>query len=187
MGADDSVTSWIAALKDGDDAAARALWDHCFRRLMGLARKILRATPRRAADEEDVVQSAFKSFCIRAAGGAFPRLEDRDDLWKLLLTITARKALRLARREGRKHLVDESDLLNQLVGDGPGPESVVRIAEEMERLLDALGDEKLRMTALARMEGYTNQEIAGHLGCSLSTVERRLQLIRQVWSEDNPP
>jgi DNA-directed RNA polymerase specialized sigma24 family protein len=33
------------------------------------------------------------------------------------------------------------------------------------------------------MEGHTNEEIAGLLGGSLATVERRLRLIRKEWEE----
>jgi DNA-directed RNA polymerase specialized sigma24 family protein len=32
-----------------------------------------------------------------------------------------------------------------------------------------------------KLEGYTNQEIAGQLGIALRAVERKLQLIRQKW------
>src|SRR5271165_6376539 len=53
----------------------------------------------RAGDLEDVALSAFASFCRGVEGGRFPQLADRDDLWRLLVTITARKALHLARDE----------------------------------------------------------------------------------------
>jgi DNA-directed RNA polymerase specialized sigma24 family protein len=54
------------------------------------------------------------------------------------------------------------------------------VAEECDRLLGLLNDD-LRSVALAKMEDYTNQEIAEKLGCSLSTVERSLRLIRKIW------
>src|SRR6516164_1255619 len=96
-----SVTAWIEQLKAGDAAAAAPLWQGYFRRLVGLARQRLGAAPRRAADVEDVALSAFDSFCRGAAAGRFPRLDDRDDLWALLVTITARKAAEQVRRERR--------------------------------------------------------------------------------------
>lgn len=58
-------------------------------------------TPRHAANEEDVALSAFASFCRAAEQGRFPSLSDRDDLWKLLVVLTARKAVDLKRHEGR--------------------------------------------------------------------------------------
>ena len=46
--------------------------------------------------------SAFNSFCAGAAPGKFPQLADRDDIWRLLVVITARKAMAQANREGRQ-------------------------------------------------------------------------------------
>jgi DNA-directed RNA polymerase specialized sigma24 family protein len=34
------------------------------------------------------------------------------------------------------------------------------------------------------MEGETVQEIAERLGCAVSTVERRLRLIRRIWEQE---
>ena len=56
--------------------------------------------PRVAADEEDVALSAFDSFCRGAQRGRFPQLDDRDNLWRLLVVITSRKAVDLAQHEG---------------------------------------------------------------------------------------
>ena len=99
---DGSVTRWISALKQGDQAAASGLWESYFRRLVGLARARLGDVPRRVADEEDVALSAFDSFCRRAQAGQFRRLEDRDDLWQILALITVRKAIDLRTYEGRQ-------------------------------------------------------------------------------------
>jgi DNA-directed RNA polymerase specialized sigma24 family protein len=35
-----------------------------------------------------------------------------------------------------------------------------------------------------RLEGYSNDEIAARLGCVTRTVERKLDLIRKVWSRE---
>jgi DNA-directed RNA polymerase specialized sigma24 family protein len=40
---------------------------------------------------------------------------------------------------------------------------------------------------LWKLEGYTNQEIAGKLGCALRTVERTLRLIRRIWNQELAP
>ena len=93
MSSGGSVTRWVAALKAGDAAAAQPLWERYHRQLVALARRKLDASRRRAADEEDVVQSAFHSFFRGVARGRFPQLNDRDNLWRLLVVITARKAV----------------------------------------------------------------------------------------------
>ena len=94
-----SVTVWITRLKAGDAIAADQLWENYYRRLVGLARERLRGQPRAAADEEDVALSAFHSFFRGVERNQFPRLDDRYDLWQLLVVMTARKASRLIRHE----------------------------------------------------------------------------------------
>jgi DNA-directed RNA polymerase specialized sigma24 family protein len=196
-----SVTSWIVQLKAGDPAAAQPLWQRYFRRMVALARKRLQGARRREADEEDVALSAFHSFWEAARRGRFPQLADRDDLWRLLVVITARKALDLiahqkalkrggGRVRGDSALLDPNDPaaggIEQVVGDEPSPDFVAQVAEECQRLLDKLGDDELRSIAVWKLECDTNEEIAAKLGCSLARVERRLRLIRKLW-EGEPP
>ena len=193
-----SVTEWIARLKAGDQAAAQGLWERYFRRLVSLARHRLRAAPRQAADEEDVALSAFDSFCRGAARGRFPVLQDRDNLWPLLVVITARKAQDLRARENRRKRkpapVQEAaapaaapTALEDLIGREPTPAFAAQVAEECRRLLDRLGDEGLRAIALLKMEGYTDEEVAEQLGCVSRTVRRRLQMIRSLWQQEAAP
>ena len=192
-----SVTHWIGALKVGDAEAAQRLWERYFDALVRLARAKLGALPRCEADEEDIALSAFHTFCQGAARGRFPRLDDRYGLWRLLVTITVRKALAQSERQSRKKrgggrvhgksvlAGGDSDVweaaLEQVVGREPTPAFAAMVADECRRLLEALGDEGLRRIALLRMEGYSDPEIAATLGCGLRTVGRKLELIRKSW------
>jgi RNA polymerase sigma factor (sigma-70 family) len=187
-----SVTFWIGRLKAGDAAAAQKLWEAYFRRLVGLARKKLQGVPRRAADEEDVVLSAFDSFCQGVGRDRFPRLQDREDLWQVLVLITARKAIDLRQHEGRAKRGGgagsaEPAILEQVVGREPTPEFAAQVAEECRHLLEKLGNRELRTLALWKMEGYTTEEIASRLGCVPRTVERKLRVIRSLWGEEQAP
>jgi len=202
MSPDESVSQWIGRLQAGDAAAAQQLWERYFQRLVGLARKKLEGAARRAADEEDVALSAFDSFCRGASDGRFPQLCDRDNFWRLLVTITARKAYQLMLHEGRRKrggnaVLDEAALagladsgaagLEQLLDREPTPEFAAQLAEEYQRLLASLPDAELRSVAQWKMEGYTNEEIAAKLGCALRSVERKLKVIRTLWgSNENP-
>ena len=202
MSSSGSVSIWIAELKNGESLAAQRLWEGYFPRLVGLARKKLREMPRRVADEEDVALSAFDSFCRGAERGRFPRLDDRDDLWQLLVMITARKAADLAehvardKRDWRRtrgldgpagddSSVGPEDFLG-LLGREPDPAFAAQVADECRRLLDRLGEEELRTVAVLKMEGHTNEEIKNRLGWSLAKVERKLKRIRQTWEEELP-
>jgi DNA-directed RNA polymerase specialized sigma24 family protein len=190
------ITGWIGQLKGGDSAAAAKLWDAYFRRLVGLARKKLQTASRRVADEEDVALSAFASLCRGAREGRFPLLQDRDNLWHLLVILTARKAADLRRHQGRQKrgggavpvgsAADDSGpgTLEQVIGREPTPEFAAQVADECRRLLGLLWDDELRQVALWKMEGYTNEEITERLGCVPRTIERRLRLIRRFWEEE---
>jgi DNA-directed RNA polymerase specialized sigma24 family protein len=43
---------------------------------------------------------------------------------------------------------------------------------------------EVQLVALLRVEGYTNEEIAQQLGCTRRSVQRRINLIREVWAEE---
>jgi DNA-directed RNA polymerase specialized sigma24 family protein len=195
-----SITHWIGELARGDaDEATRRLWDRYFDRLVGLARSRLRAAKRGPADEEDVALSAFDSLCRGVVDGRFPRLDGREDLWRLLATITARKATdqiqseaRLKRGGGR--VIGEGDLAAPgdegpggfagFEGEGPSPEFVAMMGEEIRRLFGLLPDETLRVVALLKMEGYSNEELAASLDCALRSVERKLERVRALWTAE---
>jgi DNA-directed RNA polymerase specialized sigma24 family protein len=72
----------------------------------------------------------------------------------------------------------------QIIGREPTPEFAAQFSEECERLLTSLGNDELRAVALWKMEGDTNEEIAQKLGCVLRTIERRLRIIRALWSKE---
>jgi DNA-directed RNA polymerase specialized sigma24 family protein len=195
MTPDDSVTQWVALLRQGDPVAAQRLWERYFARLVGLARTKLFSTPRRAADEEDVALSAFDSFCRNAEQGRFPQLADRDSLWRLLVVITARKAAHLVRDQNRARRgggqtvrSDDADgvLLEEVLGKEPTPEQAAEVADECQLLLTRLGDTELTQVALWRLEGFSVEEIATKLGRAPRSVKRKLQLIRDIWENDAP-
>ena len=51
--------------------------------------------------------------------------------------------------------------------------------DEFQRVLERLDNADLRTLATAKMEGYTNEEIAKRLACPVQTVERSLRLVRK--------
>src|SRR5262245_38749832 len=174
MSPEGSVTRWVTALKRGDIAAAQPVWERYHRQLITLARQKLRTSPRRSADEEDVVQSALNSFFQGVTQQRFPLLNDRDNLWRLLVVITARKALDQLAYEGRKRrdgggVAPETRInhrepnwddpaVEEVVGNEPSPEFAAQVAEEYERLLGLLGDDIQRQIAVLKLEGFTNSE-----------------------------
>ena len=202
---DDSVTAWIGDLKDGHDEASEKLWQRYFGQLVGLAARRLGTAPRRIADEEDVAVSVFESLCRGAAAGRFKQLQDRDDLWKLLTAIAGMKAVDQIRRQTAQKRggtnvrgesvfegVDASQIggLGQLIHGEPTPDFLAIMDEQQQAMFHALPDSSQRDVARLRFEGYSNDEIAQQLGISLRSVERKLRVIREIWTamaEDRGP
>jgi DNA-directed RNA polymerase specialized sigma24 family protein len=196
-----SVSRWIIDLKAGDRQACQALWDRYYATLVERARSKLRALHSSTAvnDEEDLALSAFQSLYQGVREGRFPRLEDRDDLWRLLVHLTACQAVDQHRAEQRQKrgsgkIVNETDMiagenedqgsaLDQIIGSEPSPEFAAMVAEEYCRRLGELGDETLRRIATLKLACYSNEEIRRQLGCSLRTVTLRLELIRKKWQK----
>ncbi len=193
---DDPITVWIDKLRRGDALAAENLWNHFFIRIYDLAKHKLKLSTRRVYDEEDAAQSAFNSVCAGIMAGRFPDLQDRDNLWRLLLTITARKVAhqhrhdQQQRRDVRRNrsdfvFADSADTaipaVDHIPSLEPTPEFAAEFVETCEILFQSLDDPQLRNVVTLRMEGYTDTEIADRLKCSRRTVQRRLEVIRRHW------
>lgn len=193
-----SITVLLGGLKAGDPNAMPGLWDRYFERLVDLAKWKLRARPPGAVtDEEDVALQVLDSFQRGVKRGKFPRLDDRNDLWRILVVMTARavtdvrlKQSRQKRGEGRTieasvlraTALSEQDILEQVAASEPTPEFALIMAEEVRRLLESLQREDLRSVAVAKLEGETNEEIAARLDCSVRTVANKLKMIRLMWT-----
>lgn len=190
----------LAKLAAGDEGAAEQLWEKYYDRLVRMARRRIGDTPRRVVDEEDVVVSAFDSFCEGMKAGEFTELASPADLLGLLIRITLRKS-RAKRRwfYAQKRYPaapaalrgDSADVTVFGSGDGrgvagcsglgPSPEDVALLAERRGRLLGCLTSETLRETAQLKLDGHTNDEIADKMGCTRQTVKNRLRRVYQTW------
>jgi DNA-directed RNA polymerase specialized sigma24 family protein len=198
MPSENSVSRWLEGLREGNDADVQRLWDRYFQRLVHLASARLPGGARRVSDEEDVALSAFHSFCDRVGRGQFPQLVDRDDLWRLLVTITTRKVVESVRRQTRKKrgggrvlgesaFADEDAIdegMAQVLSREPAPEVAAEFAEDYERLIGKLEDPALKSVALRKLEGHSSEEIAAEFGTSRRTIDRKLMLIRRIWQEE---
>jgi DNA-directed RNA polymerase specialized sigma24 family protein len=91
--------------------------------------------------------------------------------------------------EAGRQIRDESTFLSPFRSDGgiyevPADTSEdayqAAISETLERKLKQLDPERCQYT-VARLEGFTNEEIAENFGVALRIVERKLHRIRRIW------
>ena len=190
-----NVSHWIDLDKQGDSTAANRIWQHYFDRLVRSVRHRLYGQNRAVSDEEDIVLSVFDSFYSAVEKGRFPDLSDRDDLWRLLLRMSARKVVDKRRHDQRQrrgggvnlhsfdHTTDGENVI-EAIGNEPTPEMVLMMQESVEQFFSHLGVGQLRDLAGAKLEGYSNAELARRFDCSERTIERRLHLIREKCQQE---
>ncbi len=190
-----NVSHWIDLVKHGDSTAANRIWQHYFERLVRSVRHRLYGQNRAVSDEEDIVLSVFDSFYSAVEKGRFPDLSDRDDLWRLLLRMSARKVVDKRRHDQRQrrgggvnlhsfdHTTDGENVI-EAIGNEPTPEMVLMMQESVEQFFSHLGVGQLRDLAGAKLEGYSNAELARRFDCSERTIERRLHLIREKCQQE---
>jgi RNA polymerase sigma factor (sigma-70 family) len=192
MSSSSSLTTWIQRLQAGDAQAARVLWQRYHARLLELARQQLVSGLQ--SDAEDVVTLAFAELCRAFQAGRYPDVTSRDDLWRLLLTITLNQARRLGRDATRQRrdlrrtqlAVDLFDLpgadLDRLASNEPDPALAAELTDQVRVLLARLPDDLLPV-AIDLLGGLSPAEIAARLNCAVRTIERRRERIRQYWLE----
>ncbi len=197
MNAKGSITRMVGQLRSADPAerneAANHIWKQYSGQLLDLVRLNLERRIRRREDEEDVVQSVYKSLCLRFQQGKI-EVDNRHDFFNLLVAVALNKARKAARRHTRQARAvgrerpaeagrgdDAFDALALVQGPEPTPEEAAEFGEAVRQLLDALPNPQIRQVVLWKLEGYTNKEIADKLDVVERTIERKLSLVREKW------
>lgn len=180
----------LARYQTGDESAANAIFDRYASRLLALARSRLSPRLARRLDADDVVQSTYRSFFVRARQGQFAA-ERPGDLWRLLATITLHKLARrikreqAAKRSPRREIQDDAQpqqVIEQLADREPTPADVVTAAEELHWLMLQF-DVTARVVIELRMQGYTLEEVAQAVNRSERTVRRWLAEARELLAQ----
>jgi RNA polymerase sigma factor (sigma-70 family) len=196
---DNSVSRWITGLQEGDETSIERLWERYSNRLIGLAKHRLRDIPLRAVDEEDIAASVFESLCRGASEGRLKDLNNRDELWWLLLALTRRKIANHVRREtaekrGGGTVKTETDLngknprivisLDELISHEPTPDFLATLEEQFNFLLSRLECGQMRDMVRMRIEGKTVKEIAEAMTVSDRTVQRKMKVALGIWAKE---
>ncbi len=190
-----SVTLWFEKLQAGDDHAAGPLWRRYEQRLKRTARRKLKHSVLPASDEDDIAQVVFIRLWQGAVDGKYPWIHDRDGLWSLLFTLTAREVinhhrynLRKKRRlpSGAVRHCEHTELQSVPAASAGLPDWIVMMRDTWEHLLSKLGKPDLVEVARLKLEGYREEDIARRLSCVPRTVQRKVRIIRSLWREAWP-
>ncbi len=188
MPEDTSFADLMTRLRSGDDQAAAQVFHRFAQRLIALARTRLSQSVRPKMDPEDVLQSVFRSFFARHAGGEV-EVENWDSLWGLLVVITMRKCGRqgvyfhAARRDVAREVApraapDESSARWEAEADEPTPSEAAMLTETVEQLMQSLDARQRQILALS-LQGCPPAEISEQVGCTERTVYRVLERVKE--------
>lgn len=176
----------------GDEDACRQLFDCYVERLVALARRRISQRLASRVDPEDIVQSVFRTFFGRLKAGRF-RLEEQDDLCKLLMRITVHKALRqihfhqAAKRNPRAELgqgTEANERLLAVIDRDPSPDEAVAFVDHLENFLGGLKAQEREILEM-RLQGYSNEEIAQKLGIYDRKIRRVIERLRGMAVQEN--
>jgi RNA polymerase sigma-70 factor (ECF subfamily) len=179
----------VAALRAGDPNAAAELYRQHVPHLVVVAQRHLSQRLRRRMDAEDVVQSAFRSFCLRMRNGQF-QFDEQDDIWRLLVTITLNKLRQKAEyHSAGKRSIEREQSLTPLTADqtwknldavarDPAPDEQLVLLEDIDHLTEGLDEHQKRMVEL-RLLGYQLDEIAQATERSERTVRRVMDKVKE--------
>jgi RNA polymerase sigma-70 factor (ECF subfamily) len=170
----------VRKIRDGDAAAARALFDRHAAALRAQVRKKLPNELRAKVGASDVIQEAYLAAFLRLT-----QFEDRGDgsfeRWvrgildhKLLDEVRrhAESQKRAARRETRIRTGDDR---RRLAARTPSPSAEVAAAEEAAALraaIDRIGGDHGQVLRLVHVEGLTLVAAAERMGRSAGAVEK---------------
>ena len=174
--------AWLDDLADGKQSAVEQFWARYGESLQRVAERQIASWLRRRVDPEDVVQSACRTFFRRASEGNFT-FETKDDVWKLLLTITLNKVRMQARFHSRNR---RSVSKEQALPDEPNLQPAewdhaieqVELKDMLQVAFSDKDDERQNVLEMW-LEGRTQKEIAETIGCSERTVRRIQDRIRK--------
>jgi RNA polymerase sigma-70 factor (ECF subfamily) len=146
-------------------------FDDVFRRYAPYVGALVLRLIGRPGDVDDVVQDVFIQ-----AHGTLARLRDPSALRPWLRRITVRRARRWLRKRWVRRRSRESDIdaHTNLADATASPEERAEITR-IYGLLDRLPRDERLAWVLRFVEGETLESIAGLLGASISTVQRRIR------------
>ncbi|MCA9138520.1 MAG: hypothetical protein KDB00_17230 [Planctomycetales bacterium] len=180
----DSICTLLPNLQSGDEDAACAVFDRFAGRLLQLAKSRLELRIRSTNDEEDVMQSVWRSFFRRQQQGEF-HFEDWDEVWSLLVLMTVRRcartanAARAAKRDVNRvaNMPAEDSFHWQAMDRQPTPDEVVELSDLVINIMESL-EPRQRTIFTMRMQGFSVEEISAQVNRTERTVLRTLALIR---------
>jgi RNA polymerase sigma-70 factor (ECF subfamily) len=177
-----SDRSLLRRFRGGQPDAATELYLRYAERLRALAANKCAPDLAPRLDPDDIVQSVFRTFFRRAAGGQYD-VPEGEDLWKLFMIIALHKVSsaaefhRAAKRDVRATAIGLPDAPTGQHLAAPDEMALATLRMVIDELLGALPP-SMRTIVELRVEGHELEEIARRTQRSRRSVDRALHEFR---------
>lgn len=187
-----SVTHWLRELKAGDRDAVNSICHRYYERVVQFADRKMKINPDRAVEAEDIAQITIHQLCVNLSTGRYPDLDNREQLWDLLVVFTLNRIRKHFRAcNTLKRSAPHGSVLEfkrtQALKDLQSPEAPAIMADMVRCWMDRLDHEdptgELKQVAIWSMENISGSEIARILKKRKSFVLQQIRLIRLLWEE----
>jgi RNA polymerase sigma-70 factor, ECF subfamily len=159
----------LAAVAKGDQAAFERLYEATRAKLYGVVLRILR----RADLADEVIQEAYLK--VWNSAGQFDPAMASPITW--MVAIARNRAIDLVRRKSEVSIEEEPEAM-EIAAESPDPLAPREMGEELNRLLDCMGqldEERRRLVLLAYYSGWSRDRLAAEFEMSVNTVKTWLR------------
>lgn len=166
---------------NGEDTAAKAIFDRYTTRLIGLAKKNMSQKMQSRVDAEDIVQAVYQSFFLKTdKDNQKIELKRNGSLWNLLAAMTVKKVLKRVDYEFAQKRTPNREESNAFILDllenEPTPDDSVMLIEQLTVFMAQLKERDRNIFQL-RLQGESREVIATQLNIAETTVRRVLSSI----------
>lgn len=181
-----NVPALIDAWRNGDHRAAEVIFNRYQAQLLRLVSGKLNEKLRRRVDPEDLVMSIMRS-AFRKTAVSDEGFKDETGFWKWLTSVALNKTYNRIDRENAtirdpKREQGGDSVLSDRILHEPTADDVAEVAELLEKILANLDDLQGKIL-LAKLDGFSHEEIAKELGVSTKTIQRNGHKIRDAAME----
>lgn len=163
--------SYLQRAAGGDQQAFAKLYDESSHLVYSVALRILGND----ADAEEVTVDVYSQVWRTASKFS----NDRGSVNAWLIMLARSRAIDRFRSRSRTRNEEPVEALLDLAGGGPDPEQASVLIQHGDRIraaLQSIAPEQREAIELAYFSGYTQSELAEHLGQPLGTVKTRIRL-----------
>jgi RNA polymerase sigma-70 factor (ECF subfamily) len=163
--------SYVQRAATGDQQAFASLYDESSHLVYSIALRILG----NEADADEVTVDVYTQ--VWRSAGKFTQERGSVNAWLVMLARS--RAIDRYRSRNRLKAEEPAEAMLELAASGPDPEEVsvwMQNGDRIRAALLALSPDQRKAIELAYFSGYTQSELAEHLGEPLGTIKTRIRL-----------